>query len=126
MKLRQRGFTLLEIMIVMVVLSYGLVAVVAAAAQSARTTSTIQELEMLRQAAEQVVATEVIMGEMRFGRTEGQTGSVNWTLEVGDDPEFVNLKTIIVTTYIKDRPAGRKFKLETRQAQLGSLGEGAL
>ena len=81
---------------------------------------------MLRQAAEQVVATEVIMGEMRSGRTEGQTGSVSWTLEVGDDPEFVNLKKILVTTYIKDRPAGRKFRLETRQAQLGSIAERVL
>ena len=39
------------IMIVMVVLSYGLVAVVAAAAQSARTTSTIQELESVYRSA---------------------------------------------------------------------------
>ena len=41
----QKGFTLIEIMVVMVILSFGLVAVVAATGQAARSTRAIAELE---------------------------------------------------------------------------------
>ena len=48
-------------MVVMVILSFGLVAVVGATGQAARSTRAIAELESLRQAAEQVMATQLLV-----------------------------------------------------------------
>ena len=117
---RQTGFTLIEIMVVMVVLSFGLVAVVAAAAQAARSTTAVQELEILRQAAEDVLAVEALKPELGSGSSQGQAGRVGWTLNISDDPDFETLKEITVTTRLLDRPNGRKFQLVTQQAQLRS------
>ena len=120
MRTRQRGFTLIEIMVVMVVLSFGLVAVVAAAAQAARSTTAIQELELLRQTAEDLLAVETLKAELRTGRSQGQTGRIGWTLEIIDDPDFLTLKEVTVATHLVDRPTGRTFQLVTQQAQLNS------
>ena len=117
---RQTGFTLIEIMVVMVVLSFGLVAVVAAAAQAARSTTAVQELEILRQAAEDVLAVEILKPELGSRSSQGQAGRVGWTLNISDDPDFETLKEITVTTHLLDRPNGRKFQLVTQQAQLKS------
>ena len=76
MRSGQQGFTLIEIMVVMVILSFGLVAVVGAAAQAARSTSAIEELESLRQAAEQVLATQVIQAQIPRERSEGTLGRI--------------------------------------------------
>ncbi len=127
MKSTQRGFTLIEIMVVMVILSFGLVAVVGAAAQAARSTRAIAELESLRQAAEQVLATQVIhQSQIPSDHSEGSFGRVNWVLEVTDDPDFINLKHLLITTFSADRSDGRQFTIESRQALLGSLKEEAL
>lgn len=120
MTTRQTGFTLIEIMVVMVVLSFGLVAVVAAAAQAARSTTAVQELEILRQAAEDVLAVEILKPELGSGSSQGQAGRVGWTLNISDDPDFETLKEITVTTRLLDRPNGRTFQLVTQQAQLKS------
>ena len=120
MRTRQRGFTLIEIMVVMVVLSFGLVAVVAAAAQAARSNTAIQELEMLRQTAEDLLAVEILKMELRTGRSQGQVGRVGWTLEISDDPDFLSLKEVTVATHLVGRPMGRTFQLVTQQAQLNS------
>ena len=117
---RQTGFTLIEIMVVMVVLSFGWVAVVAAAAQAARSTTAVQELEILRQAAEDVLAVEILKPELGSGSSQGQAGRVGWTLNISDDPDFETLKEITVTTRLLDRPNGRTFQLVTQQAQLRS------
>ena len=126
MRSGQQGFTLIEIMVVMVILSFGLVAVVGAAAQAARSTSAIEELESLRQAAEQVLATQVIQAQMPPERSEGTLGRVNWVLKVSDDPDFVNLKQLRITTFIAGKPEGRRFTVESRQALLGSSAEDTL
>jgi prepilin-type N-terminal cleavage/methylation domain-containing protein len=126
MRLGQQGFTLIEIMVVMVILSFGLVAVVGAVAQAARSTSAIEELESLRQAAEQVLATQVIQAQMPRERSEGALGRVNWVLKVSDDPDFVNLKQLRITTFIAGKPEGRQFTVESRQALLGSSAEDTL
>ena len=123
---RQQGFTLMEIMVVMVILSFGLVAVVGAAAQAARTASAIEELESLRQAAEHVLATQLLNGKLSTGRTEGELGRVRWVLEVADDPDYLNLKQLRVTTFAKSRPGSRQFRLESRQALLATATEDAL
>jgi len=124
MKCLQKGFTLIEIMVVMVILSFGLVAVVAATGQAARSTRTIAELESLRQAAEQVMATELTTERLSRELSEGSLGSVTWVLEVSDDPDFVNLKQLKITTFAGDKThqtqkEGRRFTIESRQAQLG-------
>jgi len=106
-----------------VILSFGLVAVVGAIAQAARSTSAIEELESLRQAAEQVLATQVIQAQMPPERSEGTLGRVNWVLKVSDDPDFVNLKQLRITTFIAGKPEGRRFTVESRQALLGSSAE---
>ena len=126
MRLGQQGFTLIEIMVVMVILSFGLVAVVGAVAQAARSTSAIEELESLRQAAEQVLATQVIQAQMPPERSEGTLGRVNWVLKVSDDPDFVNLKQLRITTFIAGKPEGSRFTVESRQALLGSSAEDTL
>jgi prepilin-type N-terminal cleavage/methylation domain-containing protein len=126
MRVGQQGFTLIEIMVVMVILSFGLVAVVGAVAQAARSTSAIEELESLRQAAEQVLATQVIQAQMPRERSEGTLGRVNWVLKVSDDPDFVNLKQLRITTFIAGKPEGRRFTVESRQALLGSSAEDTL
>ena len=126
MRLGQQGFTLIEIMVVMVILSFGLVAVVGAVAQAARSTSAIEELESLRQAAEQVLATQVIQAQMPPERSEGTLGRVNWVLKVSDDPDFVNLKQLRITTFIAGKPEGRRFTVESRQALLGSSAKDTL
>ncbi|MDP7217874.1 MAG: prepilin-type N-terminal cleavage/methylation domain-containing protein [Arenicellales bacterium] len=126
MRSGQQGFTLMEIMVVMVILSFGLVAVVGAVAQAARSTSAIEELESLRQAAEQVLATQVIQAQMPSERSEGSLGRINWELNVSDDPEFVNLKQLRITTFIAGKPDGRRFTVESRQALLGSSAEDTL
>ena len=118
MKTRQIGFTLIEIMVVMVVLSFGLVAVVAAAAQAARSTTAVQELEMLRQTAEDLLAGEILKAELRTGGSQGQVGRVGWTLKISDDPDFPALKEIAVATHLVGRPMSRTFQLVTQQAQL--------
>ena len=124
MKCLQKGFTLIEIMVVMVILSFGLVAVVAATGQAARSTRTIAELESLRQAAEQVMATELTTERLSRERSEGSLGQVSWVLEVSDDPDFANLKQLKITTFASDKThqnqnEGRRFTIESRQAQLG-------
>jgi len=124
MKRLQKGFTLIEIMVVMVILSFGLVAVVAATGQAARSTRTIAELESLRQAAEQVMATELTTERLSRERSEGSLGSITWVLEVSDDPDFANLKQLKITTSASDKThqnqnEGRRFTIESRQAQLG-------
>jgi prepilin-type N-terminal cleavage/methylation domain-containing protein len=126
MRLGQQGFTLIEIMVVMVILSFGLVAVVGAVAQAARSTSAIEELESLRQAAEQVLATQVIQAQMPRERSEGTLGRVNWVLKVSDDPDFVNLKQLRITTFVAGKPDGRRFTVESRQALLGSSAKDTL
>ena len=130
MKRLQKGFTLIEIMVVMVILSFGLVAVVAATGQAARSTRTITELEFLRQAAEQVMATELTTERLSRERSEGSFGSITWVLEVSDDPNFVNLKQLKITTFTGDKTnqtqkEGRRFTIESRQAQLGVESEEA-
>jgi len=130
MKRLQKGFTLIEIMVVMVILSFGLVAVVAATGQAARSTRTITELEFLRQAAEQVMATELTTERLSRERSEGSFGSITWVLEVSDDPDFVNLKQLKITTFTGDKTnqtqkEGRRFTIESRQAQLGVESEEA-
>ena len=130
MKRLQKGFTLIEIMVVMVILSFGLVAVVAATGQAARSTRTITELEFLRQAAEQVMATELTTERLSRERSEGSFGSITWVLEVSDDPDFVNLKQRKITTFTGDKTnqtqkEGRRFTIESRQAQLGVESEEA-
>ena len=120
MRTRQTGFTLIEIMVVMVILSFGLVAVVAVAAQAARSTSAIQELEMLRQTAEDVLAAVILKAELRTGRSQGRVGRVGWTLNISDDPDFRALKEVAVATHLIGRPGGRTFQLVTQQAQLKS------
>jgi prepilin-type N-terminal cleavage/methylation domain-containing protein len=122
MKSCQTGFTLIEVMVVMVILSFGLVAVVGATGQAARSTRAIAELESLRQAAEQVMATELSAERMSRERSEGSLGQIKWVLEVSDDPEFANLKHLKVTTFATDKTSekqGRRFTIESRQAQLG-------
>ena len=126
MRSGQQGFTLIEIMVVMVILSFGLVAVVGAVAQAARSTSAIEELESLRQAAEQVLATQVIQAQMPPERSEGTLGRVNWVLKVSDDPDFVNLKQLRITTFVAGKPDGRRFTVESRQALLGSSAKDTL
>ena len=125
MKPFQAGFTLIEIMVVMVILSFGLVAVVGATGQAARSTRAIAELEALRQAAEQVMATQLSPELMSSERSEGTLGQVNWVLEVSDDPDFVNLKHLKVTTFSADKKEGRRFTIESRQAQLDLQSEEA-
>ena len=130
MKRLQKGFTLIEIMVVMVILSFGLVAVVAATGQAARSTRTITELEFLRQAAEQVMATELTTERLSRERSEGSFGSITWVLEVSDDPDFVNLKQLKITTFTGDKTnqtqkEGRRFTIESRQAQIGVESEEA-
>ena len=122
----QKGFTLIEIMVVMVILSFGLVAVVAATGQAARSTRAIAELESLRQAAEHVMATELSVERLSRERSEGSFGSITWVLEVSDDPDFANLKQLKITTFAggktnhnQNRKDGRRFTIESRQAQLG-------
>ena len=125
MKCSQAGFTLIEIMVVMVILSFGLVAVVGATGQAARSTRAIAELESLRQAAEQVMATQLSPERMARERSEGSLGQVSWVLEVSDDPDVVNLKHLKVTTFSTDKKEGRQFTIESRQAQLGLESEEA-
>ena len=130
MKRLQKGFTLIEIMVVMVILSFGLVAVVAATGQAARSTRTIAELEFLRQAAEQVMATELTTERLSRERSEGSLGSITWVLEVSDDPDVANLKQLKITTFASDKTnqtqkEGRRFTIESRQAQLGVESEEA-
>ena len=125
MKFSQAGFTLIEIMVVMVILSFGLVAVVGATGQAARSTRVIAELESLRQAAEQVMATQLSPERMARERSEGSLGQVSWVLEVSDDPDFVNLKHLKVTTFSAGKKEGRQFTIESRQAQLGLESEEA-
>ena len=122
----QQGFTLIEIMVVMVILSFGLVGVVAAVAQVARTTSTIEEFESLRQVAEHVLATQLLDGKFSTGRTEGELKRVRWVLEVIDDPDFLNLRQLSITTFAISRPEDRQFRLESRQALLGTATKEAL
>jgi prepilin-type N-terminal cleavage/methylation domain-containing protein len=88
MKCLQKGFTLIEIMVVMVILSFGLVAVVAATGQAARSTRAIAELESLRQAAEQVMATELTTERLSRELSEGSLGSVTWVLEATQNNHF--------------------------------------
>ena len=125
MKSFQAGFTLIEIMVVMVILSFGLVAVVGATGQAARSTRAIAELESLRQAAEQVMATQLKPELMSRERSEGSLGRVNWVLEVSDDPDFANLKHLKITTFPADKKEGRRFTVESRQAQLAIESEEA-
>ena len=121
MMYKQKGFTLIEIMVVMVILSFGLVAVVGAVAQGARSVSAIEELESLRQAAENVLATQLLVGELSNGRAKGELGHGRWVLEVSDDPSFLNLKRLSVTTISTSRTEGRRFRMESRQALLKSV-----
>jgi len=125
MKPFQAGFTLIEIMVVMVILSFGLVAVVGATGQAARSTRAIAELEALRQAAEQVMATQLSPELMSSERSEGSFGQVNWVLEVSGDPDIANLKHLTVTTFSADKKEGRRFTIESRQAQLDLQSEEA-
>ena len=126
MKFSQAGFTLIEIMVVMVILSFGLVAVVGAAGQAARSTRAIAELESLRQAAEQVMATQLRPERMSRERSEGSFGQVNWVLEISDDPDIANLKHLTVTTFSAGKDGGRRFTIESRQALLGPESEEVL
>ena len=121
MMYKQKGFTLIEIMVVMVILSFRLVAVVGAVAQGARSVSAIEELESLRQAAENVLAAQLLAGELSNGRAKGELGHVRWVLEVSDDPSFLNLKRLSVTTISTIRPEGRRFRMESRQVLLKSV-----
>ena len=105
----------------MVILSFGLVAVVGAVAQGARSVSAIEELESLRQAAENVLTTQLLAGELSNGRVKGELGHVRWVLEVSDDPSFLNLKRLSVTTISTSRTEGRRFRMESRQALLKSV-----
>ena len=130
MKRLQKGFTLIEIMVVMVILSFGLVAVVAATGQAARSTRAIAELESLRQAAEQVMATELTTERLSRELSEGSFGSITWVLEVSDDPDVANLKQLKITTFAGDKThqtqkEGRRFTIESRQAKLGVESEEA-
>ena len=120
------GFTLIEIMVVMVILSFGLVAVVGAAGQVARSTRAIAELESLRQAAEQVMATQLSLEHLSRERSEGSFGQVNWELEVSGDPDIANLKHLTVTTFSAGKNDGRRFTIESRQALLDPESEEVL
>lgn len=117
----QDGFTLMEVMVAMVVLGFGLTAVVAATSQSARTLSAIQDLERLRATADHVMAAQLLEGRDYSQRKKGQRGEVSWIYLSEEDPDFTNLQRVKVTTYFTGRRESRRFDLESRQASLASI-----
>jgi prepilin-type N-terminal cleavage/methylation domain-containing protein len=114
-KVFHSGFTLLEVMIAVAILSTGIISLSSSYSMAARTTRLVIGYEKARLLAQQKLAVFLSQPSVKETRQQGEDQGMNWEIVSCKHPERPNLLTITARIYFHGPGGRRTLELVTRQ-----------